>query len=571
MNFVKKSHSSFLSPELHKLIKKHFQALIVGGIFVTLLVGTFIAVLLSQKEQEIRQQASTPTGQILMNFTTNPTPVVAGQPVEIIFNANTASLNVTGFQFVGTLSGSTASMLTTAPTVEVLNPSQLKLFAAPSITANGDGSYDFGFAVTPLSATDTYTSSSFQGIAKIIITPQETGTVNLSFDTAGSKSEIVVNGDIIDELRIIDPVQFTVVEQSSTATPTNTPIAEATATFTPTVTMCAMPTQPLCQTGQTVVCNDNAPGSAVCMTCTCQDVATDPTPTSTPTFTGTRQCNQSCSFPGDPCVSGLTCFNNVCRLASSPDDITCGTGQPTPTPTVTPDNGGTGGTTVRYCGETCSAHADCAVNLMCYNGTCRLANNPTDLYCNEPADQGIHRTCNEYCADSRECQNGLTCYYNRCRNPRNLTDSYCSNPIAYTSPRPTSTVRYITATPEPTSLPTATPQPQGGDNTGGIVRPTATRVLATNSPWPTYAPIATLTPAPEDEFTLAERIQSFIKGLLVIALVISAIFLLLWLLPLFFKRRRKDDDDDMPPMATPTGTGTSPYSDSLHKKTSGDL
>ncbi|MBD3279867.1 MAG: hypothetical protein GF390_04135 [Candidatus Pacebacteria bacterium] len=88
-------------------------------------------------------------------------------------------------------------------------------------------------------------------------------------------------------------------------------------------------------------------------------------------------------------------------------------------------NPGVGGENPQLCNESCNSNADCAANLRCYQGQCRLATNPESEQCTLPVTNGINRSCNEYCADTSECAPGYTCWWNRCRNPENLEDAAC--------------------------------------------------------------------------------------------------------------------------------------------------
>ncbi|MFZ5376590.1 MAG: hypothetical protein ACOZAN_02885 [Patescibacteria group bacterium] len=94
---------------------------------------------------------------------------------------------------------------------------------------------------------------------------------------------------------------------------------------------------------------------------------------------------------------------------------------------------GVGGTSYRQCNESCDSNRQCAPNLTCYNGQCRLASNVGSNVCAPRPDQGLNRTCNEYCANSGECQAGYTCWWNRCRNPQNLEDQYCRSTVTTTT------------------------------------------------------------------------------------------------------------------------------------------
>jgi len=88
---------------------------------------------------------------------------------------------------------------------------------------------------------------------------------------------------------------------------------------------------------------------------------------------------------------------------------------------------GTGDPGYQYCNESCNNNSDCASNLSCYQGSCRLPSNPESDVC-APLPGGINRTCDEYCADTTECAEGYSCWWNRCRHPENLEDTQCREP-----------------------------------------------------------------------------------------------------------------------------------------------
>ncbi len=115
------------------------------------------------------------------------------------------------------------------------------------------------------------------------------------------------------------------------------------------------------------------------------------------------------------------------QVTPSPETQASPSPSPSPSPSATP---GTGGTTLKVCNETCSSNSECASELRCFEGRCRLATNTGSSTCAAPADQGLNRQCNEYCADSNECGNSYTCYFNRCRRPDNPDNTSCSAPTA---------------------------------------------------------------------------------------------------------------------------------------------
>lgn len=486
------------------MVRDNLQVLLIGAVLVVLLAGTFVAVQLSQRSQENRQRASVEGGPVNVT-TTASEPVIVGQPTSVNLAVNTSGALIDGVQLEFHIDGAA-----TQPTIEAITSSGLQSFG--TVTAAGTG-YDIVLiGLAPLTIPVTpFSSTTDVQFAKINFTASDTASeINVTYDQAESFSNISNTTPPEDGLNTVSNASFNIVG------------LEPTSTITPTATMCAMPTQPLCQAGERVDCQAQT-GTAVCMVCNCvpEDAPTQ-TPTSTPTLTLTPTPTEVAQVPTNtPVVPTSTLIPTS-----------------TSVPTATPEPE-TGGYVAKTCGQSCSSHAECAVNLLCYSGVCRLANNPTDTACNNPPDNGIHRTCNEYCADSRECQTGYTCYYNSCRNPRNLTDQYCAEPIVYQTKTITNTV-VVTATPNPVE-PTAEPT----ENNLPETFPTEP-VYVTDTPWPTYAPVAQVSIEPEpEELSMTERIQGWMKGLLIVAAAISAIFFLLWLLPLLFRKR----DDGQPPTA----------------------
>lgn len=78
---------------------------------------------------------------------------------------------------------------------------------------------------------------------------------------------------------------------------------------------------------------------------------------------------------------------------------------------------------IKTCNEACVNNAECQVNHFCYQGLCRLADNPGHENCQGVPDRGLNFECDHYCADSRECASDLVCLENRCRRADN-PDSY---------------------------------------------------------------------------------------------------------------------------------------------------
>ncbi len=136
-----------------------------------------------------------------------------------------------------------------------------------------------------------------------------------------------------------------------------------------------------------------------------------------------------------------TTIGSLTQTTASPTPSPTPSPSPTPTatpiitssPTPTPVTTGVGGAVIRQCNESCTASSQCAVNLRCYEGACRLATNVSSSTCSTQVDSGLNRSCNQYCADSRECQSGYTCFNNQCRRPDNPDSASCAAPSASTT------------------------------------------------------------------------------------------------------------------------------------------
>jgi hypothetical protein len=205
--------------------------------------------------------------------------------------------------------------------------------------------------------------------------------------------------------------------------PTETP------TPTPTTTITVTPTKTPTPTPTTSVTPTNSPTPTPTTTNT-------PTPTATPV---PSECGSSCETIS--CETGLECvetpigaycseteYVNRCDDATSVDQIVpyCCNPLPTVTPTTTPTitmtpppgstntptpppvvivtlpPGVTPNPTVPYepitytvvttiqCNDQCNANADCAnLSHICYNGRCRLAENPEDESCRLPGGETV--------------------------------------------------------------------------------------------------------------------------------------------------------------------------------------
>lgn len=492
---MKKNSSPFSTQNLPKIVQKNLQSFLIGGITVVVLLGTFVATQLTQSPQELRQQASVAGGPVTVTGRQIPSPFIADGTTQnqVMLSVNTGGVQIDGLELHFTISGDTNMSPVQSIVLQSADPNKGVFIGQGAIcdnntfvctitaTPDSNGVTNFGFAYLGRGIGYPLSTTTAYDFAKITFVNTLPGNVTFTYGTDSSAKTPLSSVDSSGGDEVLAPIQ----------TMNFVAVAPQGATQSPTPT----------------------------------DVVTNPTDTPSPT--------QVVLNPTETPIVLLPTDTPLPTNTPVP-------GAPTATATPTP---ATGGATIKYCGESCSSNAECGVNLMCYSSVCRLANNPTDSYCNSPADNGIHRVCNEYCADSRECDTGLTCYYNRCRNPRNVSDQYCTNPISYVPPPKTQIVNktvqvIVTATPNP-FIPTQAPD-AGYTNTTDYQVPAATM-----TPWPTYAPVS-ITPAPDDtSVTMIDRVQNWLKGLLILAATIGAVFFLLWLLPILMKKRRDDDEEDM--------------------------
>ncbi len=106
-------------------------------------------------------------------------------------------------------------------------------------------------------------------------------------------------------------------------------------------------------------------------------------------------CNQYCASNSD-CASGLSCFWNRCRNTQNLESNSCeSTTTSTKTSTTNTINKTTTNTKIALlpseaydlvtygCNQGCNSNRDCDADLRCYNGKCRLVDNPENLTCSD--------------------------------------------------------------------------------------------------------------------------------------------------------------------------------------------
>ena len=111
-----------------------------------------------------------------------------------------------------------------------------------------------------------------------------------------------------------------------------------------------------------------------------------------------RTCNEYCA-DNKECGSGYTCWWNRCRLPKNLESTSCSapvkkttsyTSTKGDTYYVVPgsvDSAPADITPEMSCGQTCRTNRDCAANLRCYLGACKLSENVTNLKCQTLAEE----------------------------------------------------------------------------------------------------------------------------------------------------------------------------------------
>lgn len=96
-----------------------------------------------------------------------------------------------------------------------------------------------------------------------------------------------------------------------------------------------------------------------------------------------QSCNEYCSSNND-CASGLSCYWNRCRNPLSLSNVSCQTSSSTSTTsysssTLLPSDAYD--LTTYGCNHGCNNNRDCNANMRCYQGSCRLADDPENQNC----------------------------------------------------------------------------------------------------------------------------------------------------------------------------------------------
>lgn len=268
---------------------------------------------------------------------------------------------------------------------------------------------------------------------------------------------------------------------------------------------------------------------------------------------------------------------------------------------------------IRNCNEACDHNAQCPVNHLCYQGRCRLADNPSDTDCQGVPDQGLDFGCDHYCADTRECDDDFICLENRCRRSDNPDDQFCrpsdetiqqniketcnescsshadcevnmrcyggscrlaSNPGSFECLTQAEIKTMMPIKTQPKTSPSPEALPKGGPDatasteaTDAAKSATPAAIVRPPSPSPTAQPTPLPTPLPEEETALDALLNSLRKAgvpvdiLPILALAAGGIMLLVILVPKFFQwlqsakkqgsLQRPQSSVQRPPQASP--------------------
>lgn len=329
---MKKNYSR-TPPPRRKAISRYLPLFLVAGIFILLFLGTVISVWLTQRTQELRQQASVEAGLVRINLVTEPAELKEGVPSKVHFFVDTQQLQVDGVQLFFTV-----DMPSLPPANEVSltidEQTGLKLGASKIETVSGKLQVQF-ISISGETA-QPFSSTGFVKFATLEFTPASQGQLKIEFDNTRSKSTVYQSDPVRDELATITTFTKTITAaQDATITPTNTPVA-------------AQPTATPGGGGNIgKSCNESCQNNAECgvnLFCYQNNCRSPNNPTST-SCSGqadqgiARRCNEYCADSRE-CQTGLTCYYNRCRHPQNVTNQLCAL------PSATPSSGGTGGTTL---------------------------------------------------------------------------------------------------------------------------------------------------------------------------------------------------------------------------------
>lgn len=265
---------------------KRKKYIISAIVFIILFIGILSATRLSQKPQDIREEAATQNASL--TFISPDNSLNRGETATATIQVNPGTNNqVVGVDVVATFNRSVMQLTNIVPnttsnlkTFVPLNTSNNFNIAQIIATANQTGTITFG-AVAFNNGTNLGGQTSSFMLATLEFSTISTGTSTLSFVhslNSTTDSNVVSLDTATDTLQTTTPITFTIINPP-TATPTRTPTNTPTRTPTPTNTLTPTRT-PTLTPGQPTVTRTPTPGVPT--------ATATKTPTSTPTRTPTR-------------------------------------------------------------------------------------------------------------------------------------------------------------------------------------------------------------------------------------------------------------------------------------------
>ncbi len=220
-------NSGFGSPHKRGRTTTMKRSYALGAMTLVLLIGTFVAVRLGQRSAENRQQASSPTGTVVVS-TSAPASIQPGQPTSLTFAINTHDTAISGVQLTFHLEGAAS-----VPTFESISGAGLDTFSqiVPG-TSSGFDVVILGVLLPPNSLNTAQNTVDFARLHFPAAT--QVSAVQVTYDQAGTFTSGGANPDQ-DDLQTVANATFPIV-QAATDTPS------VSATNTPSVTSGATPT-----------------------------------------------------------------------------------------------------------------------------------------------------------------------------------------------------------------------------------------------------------------------------------------------------------------------------------------
>lgn len=290
------------SPTLTANIFK--QPLALAGIGI-LMLGLILGIVFIQRNQELRQQASTPIGDALLNIQVPPGNLAGNTShlVEMTVRMRTGQKNIDGIQVVANITGDVPDDLQFLPAqipgLSIVNPTQI-------ITDTANGKKLTLVLITASPSSPFQLTSNSLSLGNFSFTSPANGSFTITFDQTFTKiNENVVGTDLLMTVQpltlafeVIEPdvctLEINVEASSPTPTPSNTASPTPTPSNTPSPTPTPTPTQTPGSGGPTAPPTftptptpSNTPSPTPTWTPTPTPTPTPGGPTAPPTFTPT--------------------------------------------------------------------------------------------------------------------------------------------------------------------------------------------------------------------------------------------------------------------------------------------